>query len=181
MDERNSYLKRLAPQFYQGKALVHWTMTIDQRKTGWLEPRSHADFREVMLQCLHRYELLCPVYCLMPDHLHVLWQGLAVESDQLRAVSFFRKFFNARLAPMNFRLQKQPHDHVLKEKERERGAFESLMFYIAANPERAELVEDEKMWEFSGSLAAGYPDFDWRSVGFAEKYWGIYARESCGG
>ncbi len=29
-------LPRLEPGFYRGQAYVHWVMTIEGRKTGWL-------------------------------------------------------------------------------------------------------------------------------------------------
>jgi hypothetical protein len=33
---RTFYLPRLNREFYQGDAVVHWTLTIFDRKTGWL-------------------------------------------------------------------------------------------------------------------------------------------------
>ena len=30
-------------------------------------------------------------YCLMPDHLHLVWMGLKLESDQLNGMAFLRK------------------------------------------------------------------------------------------
>jgi hypothetical protein len=35
---RNDHLKRLAKEYYQGQAYIHWSMTMDDRKTGWLIP-----------------------------------------------------------------------------------------------------------------------------------------------
>jgi hypothetical protein len=35
---RNGYLKRLPAEYYRGQAYVHWTMSVQDRKTGWLVP-----------------------------------------------------------------------------------------------------------------------------------------------
>jgi hypothetical protein len=37
-DDDDSYLKRLPPEYYRGQACVHWSLTIQDRKQGWLKP-----------------------------------------------------------------------------------------------------------------------------------------------
>ena len=98
-------------------------------------------------------------------------------TDQLRAVSFFRRYFNRALAETGSELQRQAYDHVLREEERERGAVEATLLYVAQNPVRAKLVEEAREWTFSGAMAIGYPDLDWRDEGFEEKIWRIYQME----
>jgi REP element-mobilizing transposase RayT len=44
-----------------------------------------------------RYKLACPAFCLMPDHLHLMWIGLAPDSDQRKAAKFFREHVNLLL------------------------------------------------------------------------------------
>ena len=39
---RHGHLPRLAPEYYRGMAVVHWVMTVDDRRTGWLTPHFHA-------------------------------------------------------------------------------------------------------------------------------------------
>ena len=65
---RPHHLPRLNPEFYRGDAAVHWTLTIFDRQTGWLTESLHLKFRELMLHAAARENLLCPSYCLMPDH-----------------------------------------------------------------------------------------------------------------
>ena len=170
-------MRRLPREHYQGQAFVHWSMTIADRKTGWLDDAFHRAFRELLAHVLHRYCLLCPVYCLMPDHLHLLWMGLRQDSDQYLAARFFRQHGNAILSGNDTGFQKQAWDVVLSEKERERDAFESEVFYIANNPARLGLVTTAAEWPFGGSLAVGYPVFDWRREEFREQLWKIYRKE----
>ena len=58
------HLPRLQPEFYQGDAAVHWTLTVFDRGVGWLNDSFHSQFRELLLHVAAREGLLCPTYCL---------------------------------------------------------------------------------------------------------------------
>src|SRR5271157_1254675 len=83
-------LPRLSREHYQGDAVVHWTLTMFDKATGWLTPARRGQFRELMLHAAAREGLLCPAYCLMPDHLHFVWMGLRHDTDQRNGVKFLR-------------------------------------------------------------------------------------------
>jgi putative transposase len=170
----HGHLPRLASEYYRGLAMVHWTMTIKDRQTGWLTPCRHAQFREAMLHTLVRYEMICPVYCCMPDHVHLVWMGLATSTDQSLAVEFFRRQTNRVLTPFSW--QREGHDHVLREQERTRGAFSAVCQYVLENPIRTELALRREEYEFSGSCLPSYPDVDPRREDFWEVFWKIYAK-----
>ena len=170
---RQFFLPRLPRPYYQGDAVVHWTQTIFDRARGWLTPEFHQRFRELMLHAAAREALLCPVYCLMPDHIHLIWMGLRLETDQLNAMAFLRTYLEPLLQPAKF--QPQAEDNVLREEERKRGAFAATCFYIAANPVRAELVTDPVQWPFTGCVVPGYPKLHPLAEGFWPKFWKIYS------
>ena len=132
-------LPRLERHRYQGHAVVFWTNTLEQRARGWLTPTFQATFRELMLHAAARERLYCPAYCLMPDHLHLVWMGMCRESDQLNAMKFLRTRLEPALGAGSA-WQHQPHDHVLREEERKRNAFARFCFYTLANPMRAGLL-----------------------------------------
>ena len=176
-DTRHSYLKRLQPAAYHGLAYVHWNMTIEGRRIGWLTDQAHLKFRELQLHTLARYELACPAYCLMPDHLHLFWIGLADTSDQLRAVQFFRQRYNAILKTAGYEFQAQSYDNVLTETDREQDAVIRLAYYITENPVRGGLVDQAADWPYSGSQVVGYSDVDWQREDFSDQFWKIYAIE----
>jgi putative transposase len=167
-------LPRMGAEFYRGEAMVHWTMAMKSRAAGWLDARLHAGLREALLHVGARFFLCCPVYCLMPDHAHFLFAGLREESDQRGAMRMFRKSFG-ELLPQGVVLQRQAHDHVLREKERERGAFETIADYVLRNPERAGLVADWREYAFCGSIVAGYPSLNPRRERFWESFWLAFA------
>jgi hypothetical protein len=173
----HDYLRRLPLESYRGQAYVHWSMTMDDRKTGWLVPIFYYKFREILTHTMFRYGLCCPIYCCMPDHLHLLWVGIFDSSDQRNAVKFFRSQLNPILAKLRARLQQQPYDRVLREEERERSAFEDVVEYIARNPERAQLVLPDRYreYKYTGCLAPGYPDLSPWQDGYWDLFWKIYA------
>lgn len=174
---RHDELKRLEPEYYRGLAYVHWSMTIDQRKQGWLGDAFHSQFREILTHTMFRNALACPIYCCMPDHLHLLWMGLLDGSDQLNAVKYFRKQLNRVLGRFNATLQKQPFDHVLRDDERQEMAFQNVVEYIARNPERAELIAVDQFREYpyTGCLVPGFPELTLGQPDFWERFWRTYS------
>ena len=132
------YLKRLPVEYYRGQAYVHWSMTMEDRKTGWLIPIFYYKFREILTHTMFRYGLCCPIYCCMPDHIHLLWVGIFDVSHQQKAAKYFRKQLNLVLEKLGAYLQRQAYDHVLREEERERTAFEN----VSLSPE----IPNERNW-----------------------------------
>ena len=78
------------------------------------------------------------------------------------------------MAPARFQIQ--PHDHVLREADREKDAFQKVCVYIAANPVRAELAATESGWPFTGCVIPGYPKLSPLTDGFWRKFWGIHRK-----
>jgi REP element-mobilizing transposase RayT len=175
--QRHDYLKRLPPEYYQGQAYIHWALTMEDRKIGWLIPIFYYKFRELLTHTAFRFGLCCPIYCCMPDHIHLLWIGFQDDCDQRKAMRYFRRQTNPILATLETRFQKQPHDHILREEERERSAFENVAEYIVRNPERKKLVEPDKFhtYPFTGCLVPGYPELKPFEEGYWDRFWRIYA------
>jgi REP element-mobilizing transposase RayT len=169
---RAYYLPRLSREFYQGDAAVHWTLTVFDRHTGWLTDFFHSQFRELMLHAAAREGLFCPAYCLMPDHIHLMWLGLRRDTDQKNAMSFLRTHLEPLLSPHQF--QPQAHDHVLRQEERKRDAFAKICFYILANPVRAQLTKESERWPYGGAIVPGYPKLHPLDEDFWPKFWKLF-------
>ena len=150
---RKFYLPRLPREYYQGDAVVHWTMPLANRSAGWLNDLFHARFREVMLHAAAREGLLCPAYCLMPDHIHLVWMGLRRDTDQINGMKFLREHLGKILKPHRF--QHQAHDHVLREEQRKRQAFSKVCFYIIDNCRVAGVVKHPEGLGVCGRCSAG--------------------------
>ena len=123
---RALYLPRLPREYYQGDAVVLWTLTVFDKAQGWLTPALHQSFRELMLHSAAREGLVCPIYCLMPDHIHLVWMGLRLDTDQLNGMAFLRTYLEPELSPAKF--QPQAHDEVLRQEQRKKNAFAKVCF-----------------------------------------------------
>ena len=167
-------LPRLSKGAYKGSVSVFWTHSIENRQTGWLDLTFHLKFRELLCHSLSRYKAICPVYCLMPDHLHLLVTSIDDASDQLQLNRFLRQELNKLLGP--FRLQSQACDHVLRRNESDREAFQSIAHYILENPVRKEICTVWTSYPYSGSSVPGYFDLDPRKDGYWELLWRIYSK-----
>jgi len=175
VDVDKGHLPRLAPEFYRGCAFVHWTLTTEHRATGWCTPAFHERWQAILLHTCARYAVACPSYVLMPDHAHLILVGLGDYGlDQLTAVEFLRRHLRPHLAPATW--QQQAHDHVLREAEREHGAFQAVAQYILENPVRAGLAATWRDYSCLGCCVPGYPDLDVRRNDYWELFWRIYNR-----
>ena len=85
----------------------------------------------------------------------------------------------ARRSPtgVEFELQKQPHDSVLREKDRQRGAFAKACFYVLDNPRRKGLVEHSRDWPHLGAVLPGYPWLHPLAEDYWEQFWKLYVKE----
>lgn len=169
---RPFYLPRLDPKAYQGNAKIHWTQSTLDRKTGWLDDEFHSRFRELLLHAQVRGSLFCPVYCLMPDHIHLVWMGCSPDSDQRKSMAFLRTYLEPCLQPAKF--QHQAQDHVFRPNESRTDVFATVCGYVKQNPVKAGLVSSVEEWPYTGCVIQGYPTLDPKAPGFWEKLWPIY-------
>lgn len=167
------HLPRLAPEHYRGRAFIHWALTVENRATGWLTPEFYNLWLLTLLHASARYQLVTPAFVLMPDHVHLLWFGLNQRgSDQRVALGLLRKYLCRHLSPATW--QRQPFDHVLRDKEQESRALESATRYILDNPVRACLAGHWQDYPYLGCCLPGYPDFEVRAEDFWERFWRCY-------
>ncbi|MCU0708962.1 MAG: hypothetical protein MUF23_11775 [Pirellula sp.] len=171
---KRDHLRRLPEAAYCGHAVVHWTLTIRDRGTGWLDAAFYYHFRELLTHSQSRFAIACPIFCLMPDHMHLMWMGILECSNQKLAMRHLRTRCNETLKQIGFEWQDQPYDHVLREDERQQLAFAEACEYIARNPERAGLVgiDEYAKYPFTGCLVPGYPELK----PFAPDYWTRFNR-----
>jgi putative transposase len=95
-----------------------------------------------------RFNIL--TYCFMPDHLHLLVQGIDDHSNLRKFIGFFKqksgywfkKNYNENLWHISY------FDHTLRKEE----SIESITLYILGNPVRKGLVSDFKEYPFSRSF-----------------------------
>jgi hypothetical protein len=117
----------------------------------------------------------------MPDHLHLVWLGMRVASDQLKAMRFLRKYLSRELVRrsrtgVEFELQRQAQDTVLREQDRTQGALASACFYVLDNPRRGGLVSHPREWPHLGAMVPGYPFLHPVEEDFWPMFWKFHAK-----
>jgi putative transposase len=108
----------------------------------------------------------------MPDHAHLLLIGLRDDSDQRITIEFLRKHLRPALSPHD--RQKQAHDHVLRDTEREQHAFQTIANYILENPVRAGLSTTATDYAYTGCCVAGYPELNVHGADHWLRFWRLY-------
>ncbi len=127
-----------------------------------------------MLHTAAREGLYCPTYCLLPDHLHLVWMGLRLDTDQLNGMAFLRTHLEPALAPVTF--QPQAHDHVVRAEQRRKNAFAEACRYDLNNPVAAGLVARPEEWRFSGAIVPGYPRLHSFEADYWSRFWKLLAK-----
>ena len=91
-------------------------------------------------------------YCFMPDHVHLLIEGLKDDSDCKRFISRAKQFsgFYYKQQHKQKLWQRYGYERVVRDDE----ATIDVARYILANPLRAGLVKDIREFRFTGSSVA---------------------------
>src|SRR5206468_12443692 len=114
----------------------------------------------------NRFKCTVPIYCFMPEHVHLLLRGTRLDADTWAAMAAFKQrsgFWIAANRP-EFSWQKDYWDHVVRRSE----GVRALVRYIAENPVRRGLVTQWDEYPFTGSigyevreLIEGAGELDW--------------------
>jgi len=141
---------RLAPLNYVGYQRHFLTLCSFRRQNVFSDPGYCRDLLALLhTECLSR-NFSVPAYCLMPDHLHFLAEGLDPASDLLHLLKSFKiKSSRKYAARTAFTLwQRGFYEHVLRPGEH----VESVAWYIWLNPVRKRMVSMAGDYPFSGSF-----------------------------
>lgn len=141
---------RLPPQVYRGPVAVAFTICARGQTGALVAPRVVNTLVQMLRDALKTKRCRALVYCFMPDHLHVIVQGLAQDSDALAALIAFKQRSGRwfREQGLNLAWQKDFYDHVIRPWE----DISEHVTYIRHNPVRAGLVERAADWPFTGSI-----------------------------
>jgi putative transposase len=140
---------RLPREFYIGERTCAFTACCDERL--WLFDRfEHVEpLIERLERAANQFQCVIPIYCFMPDHLHVMFKGLEGDSDMLAAMTQFKLLSGMWFHKVGLEgWQGNYHDHVVKGHE----DWRSHATYIAQNPVRAGLVENPFDFPFTGTI-----------------------------
>src|SRR6185312_6785179 len=109
-----------------------------------------AEFVHQLAESAGRFECIVPIYCFMPDHLHLLIQGVADKSRPKVAMDNFNTSSGLWLGKHRpgKPCQDAYYDHLIRKSD----DWRRQAYYILNNPVRKGLVEDPYEYPFTGSI-----------------------------
>ena len=141
---------RLEAKDYIGRRQYFVTLCCARRRSllGQREISGWAIAR--LRQSATRHAFQVHAYCVMPDHLHLLAEGMGAGSNLLRFVAHFKQTtgfeFQQRWSKELW--QFKYFDHIL----RQADASESVAWYIGLNPVRKGYCREARDYRYSGSF-----------------------------
>ena len=140
--------RRLPSFSYRGPWRYSLTFCCAHRHDAFVDPRVVSNLTSLLLRTAAEQQFEVVAYCFMPNHLHLLVEGL---SDDSELVAFCR-LARQRLAHAYARCTSRPlwqpgyWEHVL----REGDTSEACALYIVGNPLRKKLAQSIGDYPYSG-------------------------------
>jgi putative transposase len=141
---------RLHAKNYLGQIAVFATLCCYERQRRFDTPRICLPMIDILRDAATTRRFAVHAYCFMPDHLHLLVEGLTAESDFLNFMKTFRIRSSRHFTQSNHSSlwQKKFFDHILRSCE----SLESVSRYIWLNPVRTGLAKELGVYPFAGSF-----------------------------
>jgi putative transposase len=138
---------------YEGQKTVAYTILVHDRKPLFRKAEVVDRLIEILAVRLEGHQCDAPIYCFMPDHLHVLVRGLHERANSKHAIDKFKLSAGIwlRTNQPEFRLKHDYFDHIVRCSEDWRAQAQ----YIALNPVRAGLIEHASDYPYTGCIGAG--------------------------
>ena len=140
-----------------GRINVHFTICVRDRKAIFRDETLVRKLVELLEQKLKETNCDSPVYCFMPNHLHLLVRGRSEDATPKVAIDKFKLSAGIWLGThrAGMKLQHDYYDHII----RSHDDWREQAQYIARNPVRAGLVENPLDYPFTGCIGS-----DWKEM-----------------
>jgi putative transposase len=140
---------RLPRESYRGQIAVAFALCFAAKSPLFTNSEVVREFIMLLRLCVEKHRCIVPIYCFMPDHLHVILWGTIDTADLWQAIVEFKQrtgFWLGQHRP-GISWQKDFYDHIIR-KDEDLGAH---VRYIAGNPVRKGLVVDWRQHLHTGS------------------------------
>lgn len=141
---------RLDRELYKGIVSVSFTLCIVGKKQAFIEPVIIKTFTDLLAVEAKKTSCKIPVFCFMPDHLHLLIEGTSSDADTWKTIVDFKQksgFWLASNRP-GIKWQKDFYDHIIRSDEK----IAVQARYILDNPTRKGIVQHWQDYPYNGSI-----------------------------
>lgn len=134
---------------YVGRIAVAFTACVRDAQTPFTDASTVSALVPLLIKEARKQDCIVPVYCFMPDHIHIMLLGTKPESNLKAAMTGFKREIGLWFGKNRpeVRLQKDYYDHIL----RCTDDWANHIAYVFNNPVRAGLVAEPSEYPFSGS------------------------------
>jgi putative transposase len=140
---------RLQNPDYLGRRTYFVTVVTEKHREHFRDLELAKRIRDKLIALSAKLEFSLHAYCVMPDHIHFLTEGLSDTANFLKLVDIFKQTTAYEFAKMHGEQlwQKRYYDHILRRSE----LVEDAAAYIWWNPVRKNLCADPKAYPLTGS------------------------------
>ena len=155
---------RLPSDHYRGRLIYFVTIGTEKRAPFFADSTAGQWLLRHLLEIAARQNFWLHAYCIMPDHVHFLCEGLSETSHLVKFVDAFkqRRGYEFQKKHGTSLWQKRYYDHILRPKE----VIEDVACCIWWNPVRKGLCADPHDYPPSGSQT-----IDWMKKGYSGTDW----------
>jgi len=146
---------RLEHWSYVGQRWYFTTLCCANRRKYFASAKFSCEFLDILRANAPTHEFAIHAFCLMPDHVHLLAEGLQPQSDLIqlvRAIKLKTSMAFERKAGKAL-WQKKFYDHIL----RDNDSPDAVAWYIWMNPVRANICQRPEEYPFTGSFTGKWP------------------------
>jgi len=147
---------RLPRENYQGEVTTAFTLCVADKKSLFQDPAVVNDFVKILITALENSNCLAPVYCFMPDHLHIILTGTEPQADLWKTIVTFKQktgHWLSRNMP-TVRWQKDFYDHIIRTEK----TIATQVRYVLDNPVRKGLVSSWQEYPHEGAIGCSLDD-----------------------
>ncbi len=152
METKSKYAKRIRLKHFSYKGFYRYfiTMSCYKRSDYFADSDLIAEILSILQAAAKQESFFIWAYCFMPQHLHLLIEGNAEDSDMRKFVSLLKQksgywFQHNRGVKL---WQENYYEHVLRKDEE----TAQVARYIFENPVRNGYVKDYSEYPYSGSF-----------------------------
>ena len=141
---------RLPDEYYIGRRWYFVTACCQDRRPVFSDPTRARWLLEQLREIAALQAFSIHAYCVMPDHVHLLAEGIEESSHLLKFIDRFKQQTGWEYSQhTDGRLwQKKFYDHILRGKDRP----EAVAWYIWSNPMRKGFCSTPEDYAYSGSF-----------------------------
>ena len=155
---------RLPSTDYVGRRTYFITLGTENRAKFFSDLSTGRWLLGKLMEIAAEFDFSLHAYCVMPDHLHFISEGLSDTCDLVKFVDAFKQRTAYEFSKLHReRLwQRRYYDHILRPNE----AVESVVCYIWWNPVRKGLCAQPNSYPLSGSQT-----IDWMKTSSVPTNW----------